>query len=235
MNMEFTQDYSKRSLSDVAVLYIKDKILSGEFKSGDKIIETDISNDLNISRGPIREGLRQLSMQGILNFSPRRGNQILEMTREDIIEMFCIRISLENQILKIIIKNKLLNEENFHHLTNLIDQMIECEKKDLELHKKIYMLNTLDISFHKYLWDISKSNTRSHILEGLFFQLLIAMNKDLTSLGTFKEKAAEHIMILETLKENDVEKALKAFKQHMGEYIIKTLGEDNLPELDYIV
>ncbi len=233
--MEFTQDYSKRSLSDVAVLYIKDKILSGEFKSGDKIIETDISNDLKISRGPIREGMRQLTMQGIINFSPRKGNQILEMSKEDIIEMFCVRISLENQILKIIIKNNLLKEENFSLLRNLIDEMIKCEMKDLEIHKKIYMLNTLDISFHKHLWDLSKSNIRSHILEGLFFQLLIVMNKDLSSLGTFKEKAAEHIIILEALKENNIENALKAFKKHINEYIIATLGDVNLPELDCII
>ena len=50
------KNYSKQSLGELVVRYIKDKILDGELKSGDKLIETDVANDLKISRAPLREG-----------------------------------------------------------------------------------------------------------------------------------------------------------------------------------
>lgn len=94
--------YSKANLSEIVVSYVKNKILTGELKSGDRLVETDMSEELQISRAPIREALRELNMRGILTFSPKKGSQILEMGYEDIMEVFSIRIPLEMQTLTII-------------------------------------------------------------------------------------------------------------------------------------
>ncbi|WP_416334010.1 GntR family transcriptional regulator, partial [Anaerospora hongkongensis] len=50
--------YEKQSLSDIVVSYVKNRILSGVLKSGDKLIEADISSALNTSRAPVREAMR---------------------------------------------------------------------------------------------------------------------------------------------------------------------------------
>lgn len=215
--------YSKNSLNEVAVLYIKDKILSGQLKSGDKLVETDISAELQISRTPVREAMRELNVHGFVTFSPRKGNYVLEMTHEEIMEIFEIRISLELQILRTLVEKKMLTESDFEYLALITDRMLEGEQKDAPDPEKVYSLNHLDISFHSYLWKASGSMRRAQFLEGLFYQLLIAMNKDVVSLGTFEVKAREHKRIIETLRAGDLQCVFDEFHNHLREYVVAIL------------
>ena len=222
--MDFTRSYETHSLSEVAVLYMKNKILSGEFKSGDKLIESNISADLAISRPPVREALRELSVQGMIVFSPRKGNYVLDMSLEEILEIFDIRISLEVKVLELLVGKNLLTDEDFCHLQALVAKMREQSQKELSQHERIYQLNVLDLEFHSYLWTASKSLRRGKIMESLFFQLLIAMNRNPESLGSFEEKAAEHQGILDALQKNDLDLAISQFQTHLDRYVQELLG-----------
>lgn len=223
--MNITTNYEKYSLNEVAVMYIKNKILSGEFKSGDKLVEADISNELSISRAPVREALRQLSVQGLTMFLPRKGNYVLEMSTEETLEVFNIRVALEEQILELIIKKQMLRDQNYDQLYYFVDSMQKQEGNYLGLHEKIYQLNYLDLSFHSYLWNVSRSARRAQILENLFLQLLIVMNQNVLSLGTFHEKAEEHARILDALKKNDLDEVVKEFKIHIASYVQATQND----------
>lgn len=213
------KDYPKQSLCDIAVLYVKKKILSGKLKSGDKLIESDISLDLGISRAPVREALRELNVHGFVVFSPRKGNRVLDMTQAEILEVFEIRISLELQILRILVEQKMLSEKSFADLSALTDKMLESERQNIPEDERIYRLNDLDVSFHRYLWNASGSKRRAQYLEDLFYQLLIAMNKDVVSLGTFEEKAREHALITNALKSGDLKAVNRQFRNHLKEYV----------------
>ena len=217
--MDFSMIYMKQSLSEMAVVYIKNKILSGEFKSGDKLIESDISKSLGISRAPVREAMRELNIQGMIVFSPRKGNYVLATSLKEIMEVFDIRISLEVKMLELIVEGNLLSGQDFDFLYDLTEKMRILSDVDLEQHEKIYQLNICDLKFHNYLWDASKSLVRKKIIEGLFFQLLIAMNQDLITLGTFQEKSAEHLRIIEALEKKDVESAITHFRVHLDNYM----------------
>lgn len=218
--------YAKHSLVDVAVLYIKDKILSGELKSGDKLIESDISADLEISRAPLREALRELNAQGLISFSPRKGNQVLEMAPREVLEVFEIRTSLEQDILRIIVEGQMLSSDDFTNLSDMTEEMASGECMNEPSPQRLYRLNHLDISFHSYLWNASRSTRRAQFLEGLFYQLLISMNKDVVTLGSFEEKAREHASIIEALRSGDLEKVLQVFGSHLREYVEATLPEN---------
>jgi len=219
IEMDFAQNYTKHNLSELAVLYIKNKILSGEFKSGDKLVESDISNDLSISRAPVREALRELNMQGMVMFSPRKGNYVLEMSHEETMEVFDIRIAMEKRILELLVGASTLQDADFRQLDNLTAEMYALEGQQMEPHEMLYRLNHLDFSFHSYLWKASGSLRRGKILEGLFYQLLIVMNKDVITLGTFHEKAQEHTRIVQALKQNDLQRVYRELEAHFNSYI----------------
>lgn len=210
--------YEKQSLSDIVVSYVKNRILSGVLKSGDKLIEADISSKLNTSRAPVREAMRILNEQGIVSFSPRRGNQVLEMSVKEVLEVFEIRITLEVQILHQLATQPMLQEKDYQELHNLTMQMQHGGRQCTD-EERVFLLNTLDLSFHRYLWNASESSRRAQILEGLFYQLLIAMNQNIVSLGTFEEKAQEHLRILNALKTRQSPLALEEFMQHMRNYV----------------
>lgn len=217
--MTFAKEYIKRSLSEIAVLYIKNQILSGVFKSGDKLVETELSGALGISRAPLREAIRQLNVEGLLVFSPRKGNHVLDMTLDETLEVFEIRIALEKQILETLVKQNLLSEADFAQLTLLVEQMLYQENENLGPTEMLYLLNSLDLQFHSYLWNASKSFRRREILEKLFYQLLIVMNHNTVTLGAFREKAQEHKRIVDALRQSDLELVQAEFESHISAYI----------------
>ena len=177
--------------------------------------------------------MRILREQGIVDFYPRRGNHIVKINAEELLEIFEIRRDLEIEIIKKLINKNMLDKNDFNYLTDLTTEMATSHKKCKTDEEYIHLLNTLDLSFHKYLWKASKSVRREQILEGLFYQLLIAMNQDTTTLGSFNEKAKEHLSILKALESGNVDTAVKEFRSHIEKYIKSTLSKEEIVVLDY--
>jgi len=227
----YAGDYAKQNLNEVTIAYIKDRILSGELKSGDKIVENDISEALEISRAPVREGLRELNTSGLLTYLPRRGSYVMEISQEELHEIFEIRTSLELQVLNILIRKQCLRDEDFVRLSAMTGKMASFEGKELDQREKLYNLNYLDISFHRYLWRASQSHKRYQLLDDLFFQLLISMNRDVVSLGSFSEKAKEHERITTALQERSPSDVFHAFSDHLKEYMTAIIPGAELLDL----
>ncbi|WP_434512885.1 GntR family transcriptional regulator [Desulfitobacterium sp. AusDCA] len=212
--------YSKANLSEIVVSYVKNKILTGELKSGDRLVETDISEELEISRAPIREALRELNMRGILSFSPKKGSQILNLDYKDIEEIFSIRIPLEMQVLTLIFEKSLLQEQDLNYLETLNHEMIRADNEiAIDLREKNYIFNTCDLAFHSFFWKKSKSFRRAEILENQYFQLLTAMNRDISALGSVMEKYDEHKKIIDACRTGLLDHVLAAFQAHMDLYL----------------
>lgn len=224
--MDIMPRYEKQSLSDMVVSYVKNRILSGTLKGGDRLIETDISTHFNISRAPVREAMRILNEQGLITFSPRKGNHVIEMEPAEIMEVFEIRTSLETQILRKLLRNQMIKEEDFQRLTEIALEMKDGENRCRTEEDKVYLLNTLDISFHRYIWQLSGSVRRAQILESLFYQLLIVMNEDLSSLGILEKKSEEHLVFVEVLRKNELPSVVREFHNHIQNYVKATLPEE---------
>jgi len=114
--MKQNLNYLKKNLSDIVIDYIMKKIFTGEYREGDRLLESKIAEELNISRSPVREGIIELQNQGLVKYIPRKGNFITKMTMEDIKEIFDIRLLLENDIIEILINEKKLTEADFANL-----------------------------------------------------------------------------------------------------------------------
>lgn len=147
------------------------------------------------------------------------------MTKEELSEVFEIRTNLEMRILQKLVTEQMLCPEDFRELDKMTQKMMDGERQCKSQEERIYMLNTMDIGFHRYLWNASRSSRRGQILDGLFYQLLIAMNQDTYSLGTFEEKAIEHMRIVEALKKADLPVVLNEFYEHLKVYMDASIGD----------
>ncbi|MDI5935894.1 GntR family transcriptional regulator [Halomonas kalidii] len=83
-------------IRDKVYTYLKDAILRGEYKAGDRLVERVLADKLNISRTPIREALFRLETQRFVRTVPRRGVVVNEITQAEILEVFMILASLES-------------------------------------------------------------------------------------------------------------------------------------------
>lgn len=85
----------KQSLADQTYQQISEKIIHGDYKAGHRLREREISEDLSISRIPIREALPQLEADGFIDIYPRRGAVVRAFTLKDVEELFDVRLNLE--------------------------------------------------------------------------------------------------------------------------------------------
>jgi DNA-binding GntR family transcriptional regulator len=91
---------------DVAVAALRDAILKGRLKAGERIKEIPISQELSISRGPIRDALRLLERDGLVEIFPNRGAVVPEIRALDVLEVYALRASLGSLALhKVMLEN----------------------------------------------------------------------------------------------------------------------------------
>lgn len=74
---------------------IRDKVLDGHFRPGEKLVETALSSQLHVSRAPLREALRELVDRGILVSEPYKGLRVRPVSERDLNELFSMRTALE--------------------------------------------------------------------------------------------------------------------------------------------
>lgn len=83
------------SLTEVAETAIREGIIVGTYAPGNRLRERELSEDIGVSRVPVREALRNLEFQGFVTILPRRGAIVREMSAQDVDELFDLRCALE--------------------------------------------------------------------------------------------------------------------------------------------
>lgn len=80
---------------DRVVQHLRDGILNSRYAPGQRLIEADLTRDLGVSRGPLREAFRRLSAEGLVETVPNRGALVRRLSRRETLELFQIRTELE--------------------------------------------------------------------------------------------------------------------------------------------
>lgn len=95
MTVGAEHDLGAVSLVELAVRRLRTEILSGAYAPGERLVEEQLTRRFGISRGPLREAMRLLGQQGLVEHLPRRGVQVAELSARDIDELFSLRDALE--------------------------------------------------------------------------------------------------------------------------------------------
>ncbi len=111
-------------IRDKVYAYLKDAILRGEYKAGDRLVERVLAEKLNISRTPIREALFRLETQRFVRTVPRKGVVVNEITQVEILEVFMILASLESLAARLAAQK--VNDEIAAEIDQLIAEMDEA-------------------------------------------------------------------------------------------------------------
>jgi DNA-binding GntR family transcriptional regulator len=156
-----------KSKKDLVVDALREAILSGELEPGARLLQEDLAERLKMSSTPVREALRQLESEGILQSSPNRGVRVAEVDLRSVHEIYMIRANLEALATRVAAPK--LQSAHLSHLRALharIETLIEQgELKELrrlnyELHILIYetadlpeLLKIIRSLWTKFPWD----------------------------------------------------------------------------------
>jgi DNA-binding GntR family transcriptional regulator len=107
---------------------LRKEILKGNFLPGTALQEVELSKSLNTSRGTVREALRQLNQEGIIEIIPYRGAFVAELSAQRVKEIYTLRTLLEPYAVRLSMENHAFDEKYLDELRSLVNRMGEFEK-----------------------------------------------------------------------------------------------------------
>jgi DNA-binding GntR family transcriptional regulator len=187
---------------------LRKEILDGTLKNGDRLLEQELAEKLGVSRTPVREAIRKLEMEGLVDYSPRKGVIIVGVLIEDAVEIYTIRVVLEG--LAAILATKNINKDETNKLNQILKEMENNVKtKDIE---KLIILNS---KFHDSLAKYSKSHR--------LYQMIVSLREYVKKYATISYSLSnnlnkvflEHKQIFEAMLKKDGDLAEKFIKNHI--------------------
>ncbi|MFZ4451595.1 GntR family transcriptional regulator [Salibacterium aidingense] len=190
---------------------IRDAILTGEIQPGERIREKEIAELFGVSRGPIREAIRQLEQEGLVHSFPYKETVAATFTEEEIHDVFIpIRIILESNAIKRFEKEP-IQDEDLQQLQHFVDQMVEAGE-----HEDLPTLVENNLNFHKYLVTLSGSKSLEQIWNSIINRIRIHFYKLGQQLDTtLKDHALEHQEIINAIEAQDMDRAITLLEKHI--------------------
>jgi len=222
LSIEFEENLPKfSSLRDRVFSQLQNDILNGMYEPGESLIESKLSEELGVSRTPIREAIRQLELEGLVKTIPNKGATVSGITNQDIEDIYTIRMLIEGLAArwaaeKITPKElKELQEavdlEEFYTNKNETDQLLK-----------------FDTRFHDIIYKACKSKPLMHTLSTFHHYVQKARSISMSSPERAAQVLKEHKAILQAIIDGDGEKAEKLSTEHVRNAsinLIKQRGE----------
>ena len=115
-------EYQEQSLGGQIFNRIRNDILSGNYAPGEELKEATLGKQLGVSRTPVREALRQLDLEGLVEIAPNRGAKVIGISRKDVEDIYHMRARLEGLAARKAAEN--IKEEELDALTKDMDNII---------------------------------------------------------------------------------------------------------------
>jgi len=187
---------------------LRQQILTGVYKPGDSLIELRLSEELGVSRTPIREAIRQLELEGLVQSIPNKGVIVKGISEQDVEDIFIIRTMIEGLAARWAAEK--ITEEEIKELQEALEFEEFYTIKNDARH-----LMTFDSKFHEIIFRASKSRPLMHVLSTFHSYIQSARNNSFETPGRPEKALEEHRAIFEAIKNKDADTAEKLTIQHI--------------------
>ena len=198
----------KKSLSERACEVLRNDILNGVLKPGDRLMEIHYAEKLGISRTPLREAMRMLELEGLVTVLPRRGAHVSLISRKDINELLDIRSALDMLAVELFIKKA--KDAEIERLTQ-ISEAFDKAAEENNLQAQI----SSDVEFHEYIYKKSDNERLFNLYAGFKDRLYRYRVLYLKSTFHSDKISAEHDKIMEAIRSRNIDEAREISKIHI--------------------
>ncbi len=207
-------------LRDVVFHTLRQAILRGELKPGERLMEIHLAQKLGVSRTPVREAIRKLELEGLVRMIPRKGAVVAEITISDLEDVLEVRMALEELAVKLACR--MLTPEQLDEIGGLADEF-----EQTLYGEDVGACAQADMRFHEAIYAATGNGRLVQILNNLREQMYRYRMEYLKDRDAHQKLVQEHAEILESLADRDVERALEASGRHIErqkEHIIGVLS-----------
>ena len=197
-----------KTLRQEVVDEIRQRILTGDFQAGERIKENEMAQQLGVSRGPVREALRQLEQEGLVVMIPRRGAQVANITEKDLNDVLEVRIALENVAIEKACAR--MTEEEMRRLW-----LAAKEFEHTIAEGNLVKLAEADVAFHEVIYQASDNKRLIQVLNNMREQIYRYRVEYLKEDESRNRLVKEHEKITRAIKERDVKAAQELSFEHL--------------------
>ena len=195
-------------LRDVVFNTLRQAILTGELKPGERLLEIHLADKLGVSRTPVREAIRQLEQEGLVIMMPRKGAQVAHITEKSMSDVLEVRSVLD----------ELAAALACERITDSEIEALENACKDFEeavASGDIRMITATDVKFHDIIFAASRNLRLTQIVNNLAEQMYRYRFEYIKDSSGWQSLITEHRMITDAISKRDVATATKALHIHV--------------------
>lgn len=196
---------------------LRQSILNGDFQPGERLNEVSISRTLNLSRGPVREALRQLAQEGMITLIPQRGARVVEVDQREALAALAIRELLETMAAEDLCEA--ITPAQIGHLRDVTARMQRAEGE-----REFVELVSLDFQFHGDLMDIASTDTAKRTWTILSGKLMLFQSIGDRTFAQNSSVSDSHWPIIGALENHDAKRFRTAMLGHIQENRGSVLG-----------
>lgn len=206
--------------------HLKEEILAGRYPPGSELLEVPLSQELGVSRGPIREALWSLETEGLVQITPRRGAVVISLTKRDFLETYQVREALE--VLGVRLAVPLLDEASLDRMEQRNRDMAEYASRADD--DAFFEENA---AFHLALVEGSQNRKLVEAYRRLIAQMGPYRRPSARLRGNLEQSLAEHGEIIAAMRDRDVERAVEMVAKHIGvpQRMLATMSEEQFAQL----
>lgn len=208
-----------KPLREVIFNSLREAIIVGELKPGERLMEVQLAEKMGVSRTPVREAIRMLELEGLVNMLPRKGAHVAELSEKDIMDVLEVRAVLDG--LATGLASKRITDEEIKNLKHVQSQFAASVEKD-----NLQGIIKKDVEFHEIIYRASRNEKLIQILNNLrekVQRFRVIYLKDYVSP---RELIKEHAEIIDAVASKNTKGAVAMAEKHIRnqeDLIIKSI------------
>ncbi len=195
-------------LRDVVFNTLRQAILTGELKPGERLMEIHLANKLGVSRTPIREAIRKLELEGLVTMIPRRGAEVAQITEKSMNDVLEVRRAMD--VLCVELACERISEEALDDLKAACEQFEQMVKT-----KDVKKIAKADVELHDIILQATGNSRLIQLVNNLSEQMYRYRYEYIKDFSQHERLVEEHRIIYESLVSKDKETACEAAKTHI--------------------
>ena len=199
-------------LRDVVFNTLRQAILRGELKPGERLMEIQLANKLGVSRTPIREAIRKLELEGLVLMIPRKGAEVAEITEKNMLDVLEVRRALEELAVKLACER--ITEEEIQELKEAADAF-----QKILSEKDITKIAEADEAFHDVIFKSTGNDRLIQLLNSLREQMYRYRLEYLKREEYHPQLLEEHQQIIDRITRKDQSEAAELIDRHIGNQV----------------
>jgi len=195
-------------LRDVVFKTLRQAILTGELKPGERLMEIHLANKLGVSRTPIREAIRQLELEGLVIMIPRKGAQVASITEKSMSDVLEVRLALEKLAVELACRRI-----DYEQKERLKTALLAFE--DIIGNEDAGEIAKADVAFHDEIFEATGNPRLVQMLNNLAEQMYRYRFEYIKDRSGHMRLVEEHRRIYDAILAGDVEAATKEISVHI--------------------